>query len=241
MRAAIYARVSTQEQTVEQQVRACVKYCEVQGWTYDIYADEGVSGAKTSRPEFNKMMSGIRADTYQAIVIWKLDRLGRSTIHLLQLLEEFRNRNITIAITTGNIDTSRPEGRLFFTIIAGFAELEREYIKQRINASIETKKLKGIPMGRKPGSKDKKPRSKMGYIARYERQKHSKSWYAREREKQLAEEMARLKATPQAMQFEEIQRREEELQKMKASLGWQAKDREQHREPPQTSTGSEGK
>jgi len=190
MKAAIYARVSTQEQTVEQQVNACRRYCEMQGWEFDIYADEGVSGAKTSRPEFNKMLEGIRRGYYQAIVIWKLDRLGRSTIHLLQLLEEFRNRNIQIAITTGNIDTSRPEGRLFFTIIAGFAELEREYIKQRIQASMDTKKAKGIPLGRKKGSKDKKPRRKSGYLLRYaNRPRKGQSWYHKERE----EEAKRLK------------------------------------------------
>jgi DNA invertase Pin-like site-specific DNA recombinase len=227
MKAAIYARVSTQEQTVEQQVKACIKYCEQQSWIYDVFADEGVSGAKTSRPEFNKMLEGIRSGEYHAIVIWKLDRLGRSTIHLLQLLEEFRNRNIAIAITTGNIDTNRPEGRLFFTIIAGFAELEREYIKQRIQASIDTKKAKGIPLGRKPGSKDKKQRSKMGYIARYERMRPKTSWYQREKAAELqkirAAEMEKVKsaimAKDKAQQFEEIKRREEELKALRESIG----------------------
>lgn len=221
--AAIYARVSTQEQTVEQQVRACQKYCEQQGWEYQVFADQGVSGAKTSRPEFNLMMEGIRRGDFQAIVLWKLDRLGRSTIHLLQLLEEFRNRNITIAITTGNIDTSRPEGRLFFTIIAGFAELEREYIQQRIKASLETKKAKGIPLGRQKGVKDKKPRSKMGYIARWERQRQKKSWYMREKEAERRrfqeEELARLKEQPLSQQMAEIERRELELAALKRKLG----------------------
>jgi DNA invertase Pin-like site-specific DNA recombinase len=183
MKAAIYARVSTQEQNVEMQVNACIRYCEMQNWDYEVFADEGVSGAKTSRPEFNVMMEGIRAGEFKAIVFWKLDRLGRSTIHLLQLLEEFRNKNITVAITTGNIDTSRPEGRLFFTVIAGFAELEREYTMQRIRASLATKKEKGIPLGRKPGSKDKRPRRKSGYLLRHERMRRKgQTWYQKHRE-----------------------------------------------------------
>jgi len=183
MKAAIYARVSTEQQTVEQQVNACVKHCQQQGWEFDVFADEGVSGSKTSRPDFNLMLDGIRSGSYQAIVFWKLDRLGRSTIHLLQLLEEFRNLNVQIVITTGNIDTSKPEGRLFFTIIAGFAELEREYIKQRIQASIDTKREKGIPLGRKKGSKDKRPRRRSGYLLRYANTpRKSQTWYQKERE-----------------------------------------------------------
>lgn len=199
--AAIYARVSTQEQNVEMQVNAAIRWCEANNWTYDVFADK-MSGSTTSRPDFNRMMLGMRTHPkpeYQAIILWKLDRLGRSTVHLLQLLEEFRNKDVQIVITTGNIDTSRPEGRLFFTIIAGFAELEREYIKQRIQASMDTKKAKGIPLGRKKGSKDKKPRSKMGYIVRYEKQKRkSETNYARmrreEREKIEVEEEAKLRS-----------------------------------------------
>lgn len=231
MRAAIYARVSTEEQTVEQQVRAGIKYCEQQGWEYEIFSDK-ISGATTSRPEFNIMLQRIREGYFQAIVVWKLDRLGRSTIHLLQLLEEFRNKNVAIAITTGNIDTSKPEGRLFFTIIAGFAELEREYIKQRIKASMDTKRAKGIPLGRKPGSKDKKPRSKLGYIARYEKlkRKNGKTWYQKEREAELKklqdEERQKLLATPRMAQLEALRRQEEKiredaerLKKLKEELG----------------------
>lgn len=184
MRAAIYARVSTEEQTYELQVNACIRWCEQQELEYDVFADK-ISGSKSSRPEFNDMMERIRRNEYGAIVIWKLDRLGRSTIHLLQLMEEFRNRNMQIVIVTGNIDTSRPEGRLFFTIIAGFAELEREYIKQRVQAGIDTKKEKGIPLGRPKGAKDKRPRRKSGYYLRYANERRKgQTWYGKEKEKE---------------------------------------------------------
>ena len=185
MKAAIYARVSTHEQTVEPQIENCKRWCAAHGFDYDIFAEEGVSGATTSRTQLDRMMQRVRRREYTAVVVWKLDRLGRSTIHLLQLLEELRNKNVQIAITSAHIDTSKPEGRLFFTMVAGFAELEREYIKQRVQASMDTKKAKGIPLGRKKGSKDKRPRRKSGYLLRCANQpRKGQSWYQKEREQE---------------------------------------------------------
>ena len=129
------------------------------------------------------MLKGVRQGEYGAVVIWKLDRLGRSTMHLLQLLEEFRNKNIQLAITTMGINTENPEGRLFFTIVAGFAELEREFIKQRVQASIDTKKRLGIRLGRPPGAKDKRPRRKSGYNQRWAAiPRKGRSFYQKEKE-----------------------------------------------------------
>jgi len=182
MKAAIYARVSTLEQTTEQQIRPLVSYCESRGWGYDVF-EEHISGAKLNRTQLGLMMEGVRSGEYKAVVVWKLDRLGRSTMHLLQLLEEFRNRDVSFVVTTMGMNTDTPEGRLFFTIIAGFAELEREFIMQRVNASIETKRAKGIPMGRPKGSKDKRPRRKSGYIQRWaNKPRKGQSWYQKERE-----------------------------------------------------------
>lgn len=188
MKAAIYARVSTHEQTVEPQVNNCRHWCERNGYDYDIFAEEGVSGATTSRTQLDRMLQRIRKGEYKAVVVWKLDRLGRSTIHLLQLLEEFRNKGIQLAVTTNGIDTEKPEGRFFFTVIAAFAELEREFIKQRIQASMDTKKANGIPLGRRKGSKDKRPRRKSGYYMRFASQpRKGQSWYQKERELETKE------------------------------------------------------
>lgn len=185
MKAAIYARVSTHEQTVEPQVDNCIRYCKANGFDYDVFAEEGVSGATTSRTQLDRMMQRIRQKEYKALVIWKLDRLGRSTIHLLQLLEELRNKEVQIVITSAHIDTTKPEGRLFFTMVAGFAELEREYIKQRVQASMDTKKKNGIPLGRKKGSKDKRPRRKSGYLLRHaNKPRKGQSWYQKEKEQE---------------------------------------------------------
>lgn len=188
-KAAIYARVSTHEQTVEPQIDNCRRWCDNNGFDYDVFAEEGISGSTTSRTELDRMLQRVRQEEYSAVVVWKLDRLGRSTIHLLQLLEEFRNKNVQIIITSSHIDTSKPEGRLFFTVVAGFAELEREFIKQRIQASMDTKKRKGIQLGRKKGSKDKRPRRKSGYLLRYaSKPRKGQSWYQKEEEERLKKE-----------------------------------------------------
>lgn len=188
MKAAIYARVSTQEQSVEQQVINCRKYCEQHNWEYDIF-EEYISGAKTKRTELDRMLQRIRQGEFQAIVVWKLDRLGRSTIHLLQLLEEFRNKNIKIVITTMGINTDNPEGRMFFTMIAAFAELEREYTKQRVAASMATKLAKGITLGRPKGAKDKKPRRTSGYVQRWaDKPRKGSSYYQLEKEREKVKE-----------------------------------------------------
>lgn len=185
MKAAIYTRVSTHEQTTEQQISPCKTYCENRGWEYDIFEDY-ISGAKQSRTDLDNMLKGVRAGEYGAVVVWKLDRLGRSTMHLLQLLEEFRNKEIELCIVTMGINTKQPEGRLFFTIVAGFAELEREFIRQRVKASVATKKAKGIRLGRPPGAKDKKPRRKSGYVQRWaSKPRKNQSWYQKEKEMEV--------------------------------------------------------
>lgn len=181
-KAAVYCRVSTYEQTVEQQVYACTRWCDQNQLPYEVFAEEGVSGAKTSRTQLDKMLQRVRKGEFRTVVVWKLDRLGRNTMHLLQLAEEFRNKRVKLVSVTQNIDTERPEGRMFFTIIASFAELEREYIMQRVKAGMDTKKRKGIKLGRPKGCKDKKPRRTSGYHLYHASKPHKgDSYYKRER------------------------------------------------------------
>lgn len=195
MKAAIYVRVSTHEQTVEQQIYPCQKWCDLNGYEYELFAEEGVSGAKTSRTMLDRMLQRMRKGDFHAIVVWKLDRLGRNTQHLLQLSEEFRNKRVKLVCVTQNIDTDRPEGRMFFTIIASFAELEREFTMERIRLAMETKKRKGIKLGRPKGCKDKKPRRTSGYHLYHASKPHKgDSYYKRERREEAqrqAEERAR--------------------------------------------------
>lgn len=172
MKAALYIRVSTLDQTTLNQELELKKYCEREGLEiYSIYKDEGVSGSKTSRPELDRMLIDMRNKCFEVLVVWKFDRLGRSTQHLLQVLQELNNRNIRLVATSQNIDTSTAMGKFFFTILAGFSEMERELIIERIRLGLKRRQAQGFKLGRKEGSKDKGYRKKGGYFARY--QKHN--------------------------------------------------------------------
>jgi len=169
MKVAIYLRVSTADQTTLNQELELKEYCDRNNYEiYKIYKDEGVSGAKTSRPQLDLMLQDMRNKLFDAIIVWKFDRLGRSTQHLLQVLEELKNKNIRLIATSQNIDTETPMGKFFFTILAGFAEMEREMLKDRIKLGLERRKKEGKQIGRPKGSKDKSYRKKSGYLLRYQ-------------------------------------------------------------------------
>jgi len=168
MRAALYLRVSTMEQTTLNQELELKNYCEKENIEiYSIYKDEGISGSKTTRPQLDKMLQDMRDKKFDCVIVWKFDRLGRSTSHLLQVLEEFKNRNIRLIATSQSIDTSTPMGKFFFTVLSSIAELERETIRERILLGLARRKAQGKPVGRQLGSKDKGYRKKGGYFLRW--------------------------------------------------------------------------
>ena len=168
MNAALYLRVSTQDQTTLNQEIELKLYCERNKIDiYKIYKDEGVSGSKTSRPQLDLMLQDMRQGCFDSIIVWKLDRLGRSIQHLLQLLEEFKSKKIRLICTDMNIDTETAQGKFFFTIVGAFAELEREMITERIKLGLKRRKSQGKSLGRQIGSKDKSKRKRLGYFLRY--------------------------------------------------------------------------
>jgi len=168
MKAAIYARVSTQEQTTLNQELALREYCQRNSIDiHEIYKDEGVSGSKTTRPALDKMLQDMRAGYFDAIIVWKLDRLGRSLQHLLDVLAELQNRGVRLIITEMGMDTGTPHGKLFFSIAGAFAEFERELIRERINAGLARARKQGKHCGRPKGKKDSRPRRKSGYWMRW--------------------------------------------------------------------------
>jgi len=169
MKVAIYLRVSTADQTTLNQEIELKSYCERNNYEiYKTYKDEGVSGIKTSRPQLDLMLQDMRNKMFDAIIVWKFDRLGRSTSHLLQVLEELKNKNVRLIATSQSIDTDTPMGKFFFTILSGFAEMEREIIKERIKLGLERRKKEGKTLGRPKGAKDKVYRKKSGYLLRYQ-------------------------------------------------------------------------
>jgi DNA invertase Pin-like site-specific DNA recombinase len=151
MRAAIYARVSTSNhgQDVGMQTRELRQFCEARGWQVAAeYVDEGVSGAKDSRPELNRLMADAARRRFDAVVVWKFDRFARSVSHLLRALETFNSLGIAFVSLSEQTDTSTPTGKMIFTVLGAVAELERSLIAERVRAGLRNARAKGKRLGR---------------------------------------------------------------------------------------------
>jgi DNA invertase Pin-like site-specific DNA recombinase len=149
MRVAIYARVSTKDQSCELQIRDLRAYCAARGFEpAREYIDVGQSGAKEFRPELNKLMEDARKRRFDAIVVWRFDRFARSTKHLLLALEEFRSLGIQFISYQENMDTSSPLGQALFTIVSAVAQLERDLIRERVSAGLRNARANGKKLGR---------------------------------------------------------------------------------------------
>ncbi len=169
-RVAIYLRVSTKEQTINTQRQPVMDYCKYHNFQiYREYSDEGVSGSTTSRPMFDLMLKDMRAGEFTSIIVYRLDRLGRSLGHLLQIFEELRNRRIQLISISDNINTAddSPTARAFWSLLSVFSQLEREIIVERVRAGLARARREGKQLGRRTGSKDKNKRSVSGYRLRY--------------------------------------------------------------------------
>lgn len=153
MRVALYARCSTHDkgQDPELQIVPLRDYCAARRWNIvSEYIDIGQSGAKDRRPELDKLMDAARKRQIDSLVVWKLDRFGRSLKHLVVALDELNSLGVTFISYGENIDLSTPTGKLMFHVIASMAEFEREMIKERVRAGLENAKRKGKRLGRKP-------------------------------------------------------------------------------------------
>jgi DNA invertase Pin-like site-specific DNA recombinase len=150
MRAAIYARVSTNNgQDPHMQIRELKEYCGRRGW--DIvgeYVDAGVSGAKEHRPQLDSLLILCRRRRVDAVVVYRYDRFARSLRQLVNALEEFRSLGIEFISLHEGVDTSTPNGRLVFGIFASIAEFERELIRDRVKSGIAAARSKGKTLGR---------------------------------------------------------------------------------------------
>ena len=152
MRVALYARVSTLNgQNPETQLVELREYASRRGWQpTGEFIDSGVSGSKDSRPALNKLMAHAHQRRFDAILVWKLDRFGRSLKHLVTTLAELEALGVTFVSLKDNWDLSTPSGRLMFQIIGAMAESERELIRERIKAGMRRRRLEGLPLGRAP-------------------------------------------------------------------------------------------
>lgn len=149
-RVAIYARVSTAHngQSPEMQLRELREYASRRGWGItDEYIDR-VSGSKEFRPELNRLMGDAHSRRFDAVLVWKLDRFGRSLRHLVNALAEFEARGVAFVSFRDNLDLTTPSGRLMFQIIGAMAEFERSLIVERVRAGLRNAKAKGRKLGR---------------------------------------------------------------------------------------------
>jgi DNA invertase Pin-like site-specific DNA recombinase len=148
MRAAIYARVSTFDQTPENQLQELRRYVDARGWTGQEYVDRGVSGAKDKRPALDALIRDAKRRRFDVLVCWRLDRLGRNLRHLVTLLEDLQCLGVTFVSMGEGIDCTTPAGKLQLHILAALAEFERERIRERVLAGLQRARSQGKRLGR---------------------------------------------------------------------------------------------
>ena len=149
-RVSLYIRVSTASQTTENQRRELEQYCQRQGWKVGkVYDDSGFSGSQNDRPALNQLMQDVRAGKAGDIVcVWKIDRLARSTSHLLSILNELKNAGVDFVSTTQAIDTTTSYGKMVLTFLGAISEFERDTIIERVKCGISRARANGVKLGR---------------------------------------------------------------------------------------------
>lgn len=150
MRAAIYARVSTHDQnTIPMQVKKCQEYAKARNWIVSHVMKDIASGAK-QRPQRDDILKLARKREIDTVIVWKLDRWGRSTSDVVSSLEELRELNVKFVSITEALDFSTTMGRAMSGLLSVFAEFERELIRERVKAGLDQARSKGVRLGRPP-------------------------------------------------------------------------------------------
>ena len=148
-RVGLYCRVSTKDQTTENQLLDLRKYCQARGWQIEAECvDEGISGAKDDRPALLKILGLARKRKIDILLVWRFDRFARSLAHLVNSLEELRKLGVDFVSYQESVDTSTPQGRMVFGVMASLAEFERALIQERIRAGLRRAKAHGSKLGR---------------------------------------------------------------------------------------------
>jgi DNA invertase Pin-like site-specific DNA recombinase len=150
-RAALYVRVSTDKQTVENQISALTKIAKARGWqVVETYSDAGISGAKgrKDRPGLDQMLRDAQRHRFDVVMAWAIDRLGRSLIDLLGTIQHLDECGVDLYLDQQQLDTTTPMGKLMFQVTGAFAEFERSLIKQRIHAGLKRAVSAGKTLGR---------------------------------------------------------------------------------------------
>jgi DNA invertase Pin-like site-specific DNA recombinase len=150
-RCCIYARVSTPDQCVNNQLYDLRLFAEQRGFEIVAeFTDVGISGSKARRPGLDAMLREGRKRAFNVLIVAAFDRLARSTKHFLGVVDELDSLGIEFISKRENVATDGAMGRLFITLISSIAELEGDLIKERVRAGIRRRKLEGLPVGRQP-------------------------------------------------------------------------------------------
>ena len=148
MKAAIYARVSTVDQEPENQLQELRRYVKARGWTATEFVDRGVSGSRESRPALDDLMKAVHRRQVDAVVVFALDRLGRSLTHLVRIIEDWQNLGVSLISLRDGLDLGSASGRLQMHILAALAQFERERVRERVQAGLQRARTQGVKLGR---------------------------------------------------------------------------------------------
>jgi DNA invertase Pin-like site-specific DNA recombinase len=149
MKAAVYARVSTELQTCDLQIQALQQFAEARKWEVVIF-EETASGADAHRPVLRQLVAEAKRRKFDAVLVWRLDRLARSLKKLIELVELFNSLGVEFISLQESIDTTTPGGKLVFHIFGAIAECERSLIGERVRAGMAAAKRRGKRLGRPP-------------------------------------------------------------------------------------------
>jgi DNA invertase Pin-like site-specific DNA recombinase len=150
-RIAVYARVSTSFQSIENQRHELLQVAQARQWTViQEYTDDGISGAKgrNDRPALDALLKDAVRGKFDVVAVWSIDRLGRSLQHLLEAVNELKSVGVDLYIHQQALDTTTPSGKLTFSVFGALAEYERELIRERVKAGLDRAKRNGVKLGR---------------------------------------------------------------------------------------------
>lgn len=167
---AIYARVSTESQTYDQQVETCKNYCKIKDWNdYQIFTE--VESSKNYRPVFEDILKRLRNHEFNCLLVFRIDRAWRSSRQFIMDFDNLKSRGIFIVSVMEGLDPSTTMGEAMMTIIVVLAELERKMIAEATKQRLDALKKLGKVLGRPKGSKDKDERAKSSYYTGWQKRK----------------------------------------------------------------------
>ena len=150
-RVALYLRVSTKEQTTDNQRIELERVASAKGWSIvEVYEDQGISGAKAreKRPAYDRMLKDAVRSRFEVVMSWDVSRLGRSLAGLVQAIEDLHASNVDLYLHQQALDTTTPSGKAMFQMCGVFAEFERAMISERVKSGISRARLSGVRLGR---------------------------------------------------------------------------------------------